>query len=789
MRDFLINNKIIYLVIFITFILFSVELKAQRSRGVVACPVIKQLSQPDGSKINLYIKGDAVVNWYETVHGEKVLQSAKQWFVYAKIDSNGNMLESDKAVSAEKSLVSSLFSKSRKLENKDIFFSNEQIASKEARYFSKSQNLSSSSQKSSAINNTSFRFPNSGKRKMLTILAEFSDTPHLIEANEFHRMMNEENFNGTGSFRDFYLESSYSSLDISTKISVWVKLPHTKKYYGANDADGDDIRPREFIKDAVELAMKTNIDFSQFDNDGDGYVDFLQVIHSGVGEEGGEDRDAIWSHQWTLNGYIETPDGFKIHQYFTAPELYTNDNNLPSSIGVACHEFGHALGLVDYYDTDFGASGGYAEGLGNWELMDSGCWNNEGKSPAQTNVYSKYLLGWVNLKELDKSGDFELKDVETNKIGYILKSSNDAEFFVLENRQNKSFDKFIPYHGLLVYHVDRSNEGWLSNTVNTSPNKEGFKLLRSKSYAKNCPFPGESKVTYLTDISSPSNLKSNTQAYSYKSLVAISEDNEIIKFTYFHDNRIYHRLEFSVSSNNKGVNNAQINLIRKDNSSSPVASQYSNSSGIVLFDKVSTGSYELVITKEGYLNYEMDINVYEDKIIYADIERRHNLTVHVETKGKAIEDVVVKINAEEIGLSSLSPQITNANGDVIFEDIVFGYYSLSTDKYNFETSTKFVDIGKDTIINIDINAYNIRDALTHKIKLYPNPTDGEVNLEIELSDKAIIMLFDLRGTRVYMKNHEGGILHRLDFGYLATGVYNLLIIDNGYRISNRLIIN
>jgi hypothetical protein len=490
-----------------------------------------------------------------------------------------------------------------------------------------------------------------------------------------------------------------------------------------------------------------------------------------------------------LNGYIDVGDGVRVQQYFTAPELYSNNNNEPASIGVVCHEFGHALGLPDYYDVDYGASGGYASGLGNWDIMDSGCWNNEGKTPSQNNAYSKYLLGWINLRELDKSGEIELVDIRSSNDAFIMNSANETEFFILENRQKKGFDKFIPHHGLLVYHVDRSNPGWTNNTINVDPDKQGFKLLDSKSFGKDCPFPGEAGVSYLTDISSPSNLMSNTMEYSHKSLFNIREEEELIRFTYFHDNRSYHKLEFSISSVGEDINDAQINLIRHDNSSAPIASKSSNSTGLVLFDKVSTGSYKLAIFKEGYFPYEKDISVYESKTIYAELEKMYSLRVHIENRGLGLEDVVVSLHPAQDNLSVSEPLTTNSNGDVVFENIEFGDYSVSAEKYHFETCNEFINFSSDYTLIIDLKAFDIKDALDTKLKIYPNPTHGEVNLELELSDEAIVMLIDMRGYVVFNEIFHGGILHTIDFGNQATGLYNFVIIDRGMKISNRLIIN
>lgn len=783
------HRLLIFKITLVAIFILSGNLKAQRSRGVVAYPYPITVNQNDGTKLKLYIKGDAVLNWYETDSGEKVIKLKDGRFVYAKIDSLGNMVGSDQNIIQKKSFFNRLFSSSNKIKKENIFYSKSQINKKEERYFRNKEKQTDNIQRVNSTTTKSHKFPTTGKRKMLTILAEFSDTPHSISHNDIWRMMNQKGYNGIGSFKDYFTEISYGHLEVITNVTLWVKVPHTKAYYGANDSYGEDINPHEFIQDAVKAAMKLGITFSEYDNDKDGYVDFLQVIHSGVGEECGEDSDAIWSHQWNLNGYIETNDGTKISGYFTAPELFSSLPNTQSNIGVICHEFAHALGLPDYYDTDYAGSGGFADGLGNWDLMDSGCWNDEGRTPAHTNAYSKFLLGWINLKELNKSSEVNIKEIINNEDAYIIKTNKEDEFFILENRQKIQFDKHIPHHGLLVYHVNRASDGWLNNKININPDKEAFKLLRSKSYSKKCPFPGSENITYLTDSSSPSNLLGYNSNYSHKALINIKEEDQIIKFIYYNDNRLSHELELTVFDKNDPIYNAQINLIRTDYSTAPFEARYTNEEGSVIFNKIIKGAYYITVSKNGYKAIEKKINIYENRKINTVLEKQHNLTINITSNNKPIENAEVEIICNTNNDLKLNNQITNKDGNVIFEDICIGTYTISIDKYNFKRFSESYDINTEKEINIDIKAFELKDILKKKIKLYPNPSDGEITLEVELSNEAIIMLIDNRGAKVYEKKYQGGVLHNLNFKNISSGLYHLIIIDKNTKLSKRLIIN
>jgi len=139
------------------------------------------------------------------------------------------------------------------------------------------------------------------------------------------------------------------------------------------------------------------------------------------------------------------------------------------TIGVFCHEFGHALGLPDLYDTD-----GSSEGIGEWGLMAGGGWcyrtgDPLGSSPSHFTAWSKERLGW--LEPIVVTGNvmqIEIPPAESSPIAYRLWTNGQTggEYFLVENRQNLGFDagltrrqkdfSLTDSYGLLIYHVDNS---------------------------------------------------------------------------------------------------------------------------------------------------------------------------------------------------------------------------------------------------------------------------------------------------------------------------------------------
>ena len=203
----------------------------------------------------------------------------------------------------------------------------------------------------------------------------------------------------------------------------WVQVDHSEAWYGweADDVSPDGLVPCngtpsgfgfEFVIDVVDKIneMDPNYDWSQWDLDGDQIVDHFMLVHAGVGNEAGggaQGNMAIWSHSWDVwtvtyddegnpidfeYGYqvagMDTPedesDDIWVANYTVVPE--------DADIGVVVHEYGHDIGLPDYYDT----SGLASNSTSHWIVMSGGSWNGPlgGSHPAPFNPWARYFFGW-----------------------------------------------------------------------------------------------------------------------------------------------------------------------------------------------------------------------------------------------------------------------------------------------------------------------------------------------------------------------------------------------------------
>lgn len=307
-----------------------------------------------------------------------------------------------------------------------------------------------------------------GKKRGLIILAEFKDKSfqRAHDKQLYLRIANEAGFTSSDGFRgsvsDYFKAQSGGLFDLKFDIVGPVRLPEKYAYYGRNN----DEHAGEMIARACLLAADS-VNFADYDWDGDGEVEQVFVLYAGHGEASWDDANTIWPHKWVLSAsdYRKniTIDGVIIDTYACSSELGFNGID---GIGTICHEFTHCLGLPDFYDT--GGKGHY--GMGSWDLMSSGCYNQDGFIPAGYTSYEKMFCGWLTPKTLtDDTSVDDLKALSDGGDAYMIYNDQHRdEFYLLENRQPTAWDAALPGRGLLVLHVDYDATAWVNNVVNAT---------------------------------------------------------------------------------------------------------------------------------------------------------------------------------------------------------------------------------------------------------------------------------------------------------------------------------
>ena len=359
----------------------------------------------------------------------------------------------------------------------------------------------------------------SGQFRALAVLVDFSDNRSAVEAAFFDSLI----YDSLGAtVRDYYGEVSYGQLDIVTVHRPsdlgWRLAPRPYAYY-VNGQNGVGQYPQNTQKLVEDLTDQLDplVDFSLYDNNRDGYVDVLLVIHAGSGAEFTGSDDDIWSHEWAITPRLK--DGVYISTFTIQPEYWTYPGDM--TIGVSCHELGHGLGLPDLYDIDYSSNG-----IGKWCLMGYGSWlgpDNRGESPAHLCAWSKAKVGFLDPTVVHYNQDqVQLRPVAHYPEVYRLWGSGAVgrEYFLIENRQKLGYDAYLPGEGLLIWHIDETRP---DNAAEWFPGKDstrhalvaleqadGFFELEHRQGLGDSqdPYPGSGGATSFDALSHP-------DSYSY----------------------------------------------------------------------------------------------------------------------------------------------------------------------------------------------------------------------------------------------------------------------------------
>jgi len=444
------------------------------------------LSQPDGYSFCATLRGDEYAKMMTTADGAMIIQDKDGWWCYAYMDSFGHRQNTNVRVSKNsKAPAASL--------NQKIPANRRNVAIKEIEGIAK---------RLSPTRGTNI------VKHAVVIPVEFQDKKMKYSREDFTALLTEKGYSrsgATGSAKDYYEEQFGSGWEFSFDISNIITLSKVRGWYGANNNRGEDIRPGKMVEEACLLA-DNEIDFSKYDDDGDGEVENIFIFFAGEDEADGAAEECIWSHFWYLEsgaGISLSLDGVKINRYACASELsrHTDGKYYFAGIGTFCHEFGHSLGLQDLYDTDYCGEGVYIS-AGLWlqtALMDGGNMNNEGNTPPYLNAVERDMLGIEAIKL--KPGEYTLEPIGKSGTFYRLDTDREGEYYLFECRGDEKWDKYINGDGMLIYHIDKSDydsgyseirsryllasERWKSevNEINSNPDHQCADLVEADGRA------------------------------------------------------------------------------------------------------------------------------------------------------------------------------------------------------------------------------------------------------------------------------------------------------------------
>src|SRR2546425_149079 len=241
--------------------------------------------------------------------------------------------------------------------------------------------------------------------------------------------------------------------------------------------------------------LDNQVDWTQYDADGDGVVDLVVFIQPAMDRAcGGPSNNHLWSHRYYLTGVPYTTHSRDSQGRSIVVSDYTLqsgvggvsgcDTGQVMPVGTVAHETGHGFGLPDLYDTS-----NQTEGVGEYSLMGSGNYTSP-FSPSRMDAWSLNELGWVTVVPLRNNGTFSFGAAPTSDTAFYLPvggANPRGEYFLLENRQQVQADSSMAhYHcqvwfnsattppcggGLLIWHVDSAQiaNALSANQVDSGP--------------------------------------------------------------------------------------------------------------------------------------------------------------------------------------------------------------------------------------------------------------------------------------------------------------------------------
>ena len=514
--------------------------------GVKSNPNPVTVVQPDGTALTIRIHGDENFHYTTTVDGFLIRKDKDGFYKYDRLDATKNVrrLSTQRVNNVanrsaeEQQLIGELTPVRKQM---DLLMSFDKGVRKAPAQLLKKSVLAPRLEAGATAEESQY----------LVILVNFKDREMVFEQADFDTWLNEPGYSvdgGTGSVKDYFRDNSMGLFIPNFVVLGPYTLAHEQAYYAANDeSEGGDVNPRDMVVEALTMAKEANpgIDFAQFDNDGDGYMDNVNIIYAGYSEASTGNADDMWPHSWDLGDQAFAIDGVTCNNYGCSAELVGASGEKMDGIGTFTHEFGHVLGLKDMYDTDEYIDG-YGIDPGAYCLYASGSYNNDSRTPPCLMAFERMQMGWCSPVELKEAEDVVLKPVAENEARYIdcqpdRAAGTGVEWFLLENRQQTGWDTYIPAHGLLIYHYDYTDEMveeyWSINGPNNNSKHRCMYIIAADGVddtntRAGDTYPGRSGNTEFSATSAPAAIAWSGEPVD----VAVTNINEMGGLVYFQVN-------------------------------------------------------------------------------------------------------------------------------------------------------------------------------------------------------------------------------------------------------------
>lgn len=337
-----------------------------------------------------------------------------------------------------------------------------------------------------------------GKKKIVVVMVESPQKSICTKASDWDLQLNQPGYNKNnhhGSVRDYFLTQSRGKLDLTFDIHGPVHL--SRRIENLSESD--------ILQEAVN-----GVDFNpyDYDDDNDGYIDCVVIITAGRNIAADNGKLGTHTYHNDFNEKTVKKNDKKVGDYIMIQECSLFSPTDMNGAGPLIHEFSHVLGLPDLYTV---YSSNDFENPSYWDVMDNGCHNGWNKSstiygtcPPNYSIMELMCMGWLEPTTLtnDSIGQYTLPQIMEDK-AYIIKTNQTNEYFFLENRQKTDWDKELPGHGLLVWHINYDEKKWYYNEINEEANHlhwiiEPANTSNASNRLAYYSYPGISKKTSLS---------------------------------------------------------------------------------------------------------------------------------------------------------------------------------------------------------------------------------------------------------------------------------------------------
>ena len=457
-------------VLFLVLVLLCIPHQAW---SVPASPDQTQVTQPDGTVVQVVLKGDEWTNWVETVQGYTIAPDSQGvWRYVIEYDGRTPVLD---ITPAQENPPRNLSPNLRPEPFQEKSIPQDQSPGVPA--------PSSEAEPEVIIGDLRQAVTGTFSGPILFILASFTDRSGTYNESSWASFI-------SNNIADFYNKSSYGKVTLTPAtesygtsnngVIGWVNLGYAHPNTGSNTS----LANQTLTKDAI-IAANPYINYAAYDTNSDGYVDSneLAVVVIAAGYERSYSANYtpnVWGHKWSIAS-PPTVDGKIVGDYHGGLGGYAQFGEIHQSIssdghqatmGIMVHELGHLIfGLPDLYDTDYSSSG-----AGAWCVMSGGSWGRStsdtysGQTPVLPSAWIKYTMDWVDgtatTGTVSMVGAGETTATASNS-AYRASTSLSNEYFLLENRRPAGYDRGLErwltsaFGGLAIWHVD---ENQASNT-------------------------------------------------------------------------------------------------------------------------------------------------------------------------------------------------------------------------------------------------------------------------------------------------------------------------------------